>query len=227
MKKGIISVAVILMLVFVFLFIQEQRRDAQSSIETSSTMTNEVASNQTNNNAMQETLSAQPALDPSLENITRATLKTSQGDIVVEFYKDDSPNTVNNFIALADSGYYDGIKFHRVIDNFMIQSGDPLSKDDSQKSLWGTGGPDYTFADEFNDHKIVKGSLAMANRGPNTNGSQFFIVTAAATPWLDGMHTNFGYVVDGMEVVEAIGTTATDGADRPLEDVVINSIELE
>lgn len=159
--------------------------------------------------------------------ITQATLKTNMGDITVEFYGDDSPNTVNNFIKLAKEGFYDGIKFHRVIKDFMIQAGDPLTKDDAQKNFWGTGGPGYMFEDEFNNHPLVAGSFAMANAGPDTNGSQFFIVTAESTPWLDGKHTNFGKVVSGMDVVMKIQEVATEGPDRPVEPVIIESIELQ
>jgi len=157
----------------------------------------------------------------------QATIKTNLGDITVEFYGDDSPRTVANFVKLASEGFYDNTKFHRVIKDFMIQGGDPLSKDDSKKPMWGTGGPGYKFADEFNQHKLVKGSLAMANSGPDTNGSQFFIVTADSTPWLDGHHTNFGQVIKGLDVVEKIGNVVTDSSDRPLEAVVIKNIELE
>jgi len=155
-----------------------------------------------------------------------AVIKTSKGDIKVKFYGEDSPKTVNNFLNLAKSGFYDGVKFHRVIKDFMIQSGDPLSKDDAMKSRWGTGGPGYAFADEFNAHKLVKGSLAMANSGPNTNGSQFFIVTLDETPWLDGKHTNFGEVVEGMDVVTAIENAATGQQDKPVVDIEIKGIEL-
>ena len=145
-------------------------------------------------------------------------LKTNKGDITIELYGDESPKTVNNFLNLAERGFYDGVIFHRVIKDFMIQGGDPDGI--------GTGGPGYTFADEFNNHKLVRGALAMANAGPNTNGSQFFIVTAEETPWLDGKHTNFGHVTDGMDVVEAIEATPTDPMDKPIDDVVIESIEL-
>lgn len=155
-----------------------------------------------------------------------AILKTNLGDIKLAFYADTSPLTVNNFLTLAESGFYDNTRFHRVIKDFMIQGGDPKSKDIAQKSMWGTGDPGYKFADEFNDNKLVRGSLAMANSGPDTNGSQFFIVTAEATPWLDGKHTNFGYVAEGMEIVSEIEAGATDGNDRPLADVIIESIEL-
>ncbi|MFA5000325.1 MAG: peptidylprolyl isomerase [Patescibacteria group bacterium] len=156
---------------------------------------------------------------------SRAVLKTSQGDITVKFYATDSPITVNNFLNLAAAGFYDGVKFHRVIKDFMIQGGDPLSKE-GDAALWGTGGPGYKFQDEINSHKLVAGSLAMANAGPGTNGSQFFIVTAAATPWLDGHHTNFGEVVDGMDVVKKIEAAQTGVNDRPATDIVINKIEL-
>lgn len=157
---------------------------------------------------------------------TPATIKTNMGDITLEFYVKDAPKTVNNFIKLSKEKFYDGTRFHRIIDDFMIQGGDPLSKDSSKKQLWGTGGPGYEFEDEINSHKLVRGSLAMANSGPNTNGSQFFIVTKESTPWLDGKHTNFGYVTDGMDVVEKIGKAKTDERDRPQEDIIIQSIEL-
>ena len=160
-------------------------------------------------------------------DITQATIKTNLGDITVKFYNEDAPKTVANFVSLAESGFYDGTKFHRVIKDFMIQAGDPLSKDDSLKSQWGTGGPNYRFEDEINSHKLVSGSLAMANAGANTNGSQFFIVTALATSWLDGKHTNFGEVVSGMDVVTKIENTETEGPDRPVTDVIIESIELQ
>jgi cyclophilin family peptidyl-prolyl cis-trans isomerase len=156
---------------------------------------------------------------------SQAVIKTSLGDITVKFYGDDSPITVNNFMNLAQEGFYNGTKFHRVIKDFMIQGGDPNSKG-ADTSMYGTGGPAYKFADEFNAHKLVAGSLAMANSGPGTNGSQFFIVTAASTPWLDGHHTNFGEVINGLEVVKKIEGVTTNSSDRPLEDVLVNSIEL-
>lgn len=155
----------------------------------------------------------------------QAIIKTNQGDIAVEFYSDDSPVTVNNFLNLAKKGFYDGTLFHRVMEDFMIQGGDPNSRNDDW-STHGIGGPDYRFGDEFNAHKLVRGALAMANAGPNTNGSQFFIVTTESTPWLDGKHTNFGYVVEGMDVVEKIEKTKVNGNDHPLEDMKIESIEL-
>lgn len=154
-----------------------------------------------------------------------AEIETNLGKIKVEFYNSDSPVTVNNFLKLADQKFYDGTKFHRVIKDFMIQGGDPNSKDDDWSDD-GTGGPGYKFQDEFNNHKLVRGSLAMANSGPNTNGSQFFIVTAASTPWLDGKHTNFGEVTSGIEIVDKIENVNTGANNHPTEDIVIKSIKL-
>ena len=142
-----------------------------------------------------------------------ATMSTNHGDITIELFDEDAPKTVENFRKLAADGFYDGLTFHRVIKDFMIQGGCPLGT--------GTGGPGYTFEDEINPHKIVRGALAMANAGPNTNGSQFFIVTADAAPWLDGKHTVFGRVTNGMDVVDAIEQSPTDASDKPREDAVI------
>lgn len=150
-------------------------------------------------------------------------IKTNMGDITVKLYTEDSPVTTTNFITLAEDDFYDGVKFHRVIKGFMIQGGDPNSKDDNWADD-GTGGPGYAFDDEFNMHKLVQGSLAMANSGPDTNGSQFFIVTAPATPHLDGKHTNFGEVIEGMDVVDKIENVKTGVADHPLDDVVIEDV---
>jgi peptidyl-prolyl cis-trans isomerase B (cyclophilin B) len=150
--------------------------------------------------------------------MSSATLNTSKGPIAVELFDEDAPKTVENFRTLAGKGFYEGVIFHRVIPDFMIQGGDPTGT--------GSGGPGYTFEDEFNDRKVVRGALAMANAGPNTNGSQFFIVTAEACPWLDGKHTVFGQVSDGMDVVDAISGVDTDASDRPREDVKIESVEL-
>ena len=164
-----------------------------------------------------------------LETLTKqynaANIKTNYGNIKIKFYNDDSPITVNNFMNLAKKGFYNGLKFHRVIPDFMIQSGCPNSKDDDWNND-GTGGPGYSFQDEFNKHKLVKGSLAMANSGPNTNGSQFFIVTKDSTPWLDGKHTNFGYVEEGMDIVEKIEKVDTNERDHPTDDVIIESVGL-
>ncbi len=167
----------------------------------------------------------QTQLEPLSDQYNQAVLKTNFGDIKVAFYADESPVTVNNFLNLAKKGFYDQTKFHRVIPDFMIQGGDPNSKDDDWSND-GQGGPGYQFQDEINEHKLVRGSLAMANSGPNTNGSQFFIVTAEATSWLDGKHTNFGYIVDGIEVVDKIEAVNVNENAHPTEDVIIESIEL-
>ncbi|HXF29886.1 MAG TPA: peptidylprolyl isomerase [Solirubrobacterales bacterium] len=150
--------------------------------------------------------------------MSKATLQTNVGPITVEFFDDDAPKTVENFRKLAGEGFYDGLIFHRVIPDFMVQGGCPEGT--------GTGGPGYTFEDEFNDHKVVRGALAMANAGPNTNGSQFFIVTTGAAPWLDGKHTVFGEIVEGMDVVDAIEGSETDARDKPLEAKTIEKVEL-
>jgi cyclophilin family peptidyl-prolyl cis-trans isomerase len=147
-----------------------------------------------------------------------ATIETNHGTIELELFTDDAPETVANFAKLANDGFYNGLVFHRVIPDFMIQGGCPQGT--------GTGGPGYTFADEINHHKIERGTLAMANAGPNTNGSQFFIVTAEATPWLDGKHTAFGRVTGGMDVVDEIQSTATDARDRPVEDVRMEKVTI-
>ena len=150
--------------------------------------------------------------------MSEATMVTNHGEIRLELFDDDAPRTVENFRTLARDGFYDGLVFHRVIRDFMVQGGCPQGT--------GTGGPGYTFEDEINDHRVVRGALAMANSGPNTNGSQFFIVTAQSAPWLDGKHTVFGEVVAGMEVVDAIETQPTDARDRPHEDERIERVEV-
>ncbi|MBK5110792.1 MAG: peptidylprolyl isomerase [Thermoleophilia bacterium] len=150
--------------------------------------------------------------------MSKATLNTTAGAIEVEFFDEDAPKTVENFRKLAGDGFYDNLTFHRVIKDFMIQGGCPDGN--------GTGGPGYTFEDEFNDNKIVRGALAMANAGPDTNGSQYFIVTTPSAEWLDGKHTVFGRVTAGMDVVDAIEATKTDAGDRPVEPQVVTSVEL-
>lgn len=155
------------------------------------------------------------------------TMKTNMGDIEIKLNSERTPNTVANFVKLAEARFYNGTRFHRVIKDFMIQGGDPLSKDVTKKNYWGTGGPDYKFADEFlADDNMVEGDLAMANSGPNTNGSQFFIVTATATPWLNGKHTIFGKVTKGMDIVKKIEDTKVDGGDKPLTDMIVNSVSI-
>jgi peptidyl-prolyl cis-trans isomerase B (cyclophilin B) len=150
--------------------------------------------------------------------MSQATMHTNHGPIELELFEDDAPKTVENFVKLARDGYYDGLVFHRVIKDFMIQGGCPQGT--------GTGGPGYEFEDEINDHKIVRGALAMANRGPDTNGSQFFIVTTDAAPWLDGKHTVFGEVRSGMEAVDSIEGAETGAQDRPTKDAVIERVEV-
>jgi cyclophilin family peptidyl-prolyl cis-trans isomerase len=148
----------------------------------------------------------------------KATLQTNHGPIAVELYPDDAPKTVDNFVKLARDGFYDGLIFHRVIPDFMIQGGDPTGT--------GSGGPGYSFEDEFNQHKVERGALAMANAGPNTNGSQFFVVTADSCPWLDGKHTVFGKVTSGMDVVDTISELPSDARDKPNDDAIIERIEI-
>ena len=151
--------------------------------------------------------------------MSTATMNTTEGAITIELFDEDAPKTVENFRKLAADGFYDGLIFHRVIPDFMIQGGCPQGT--------GTGGPGYTFEDEFNDHKVERGALAMANAGPNTNGSQFFIVTTEAAPWLDGKHTVFGKVTSGMDVVDAISAVSRDAHDKPHEPVIIERAAIE
>jgi peptidyl-prolyl cis-trans isomerase B (cyclophilin B) len=151
--------------------------------------------------------------------VSRATLHTNAGPVTIELFDEDAPKTVGNFRRLSGDGFYDGLTFHRVIKDFMIQGGCPEGT--------GTGGPGYTFEDEPNQHRVVRGALAMANSGPNTNGSQFFLVTAQECPWLDGKHTVFGQVVEGMDTVDKLEGTETGPGDRPLEPLVIERVELD
>jgi peptidyl-prolyl cis-trans isomerase B (cyclophilin B) len=148
----------------------------------------------------------------------QAIIQTNHGPINVELFPDDAPKTVANFVKLVSDGFYEGVVFHRVIPDFMIQGGDPTGT--------GSGGPGYSFEDEFNDHKVERGALAMANAGPNTNGSQFFIVTTDAAPWLDGKHTVFGRVTEGMDVVDKISELPRDSRDKPNDDVVMESVSV-
>lgn len=164
--------------------------------------------------------------EKNMDNII-VNLKTSLGDIKMELVPSEAPNTVDNFVKLAKEGFYNGTRFHRVIKDFMIQGGDPLSKDESQRQFWGTGGPGYKFDDEDSQIALVQGVIAMANSGPDTNGSQFFIITKESTPWLQGMHTGFGRVIDGLDVVMKIGEVDTSPSDQPLEDVILEEIIIE
>jgi len=157
----------------------------------------------------------------------QGTIRTNKGDIVIDFLSEATPNTVNNFKKLAGEGFYDGVKFHRIIRNFMIQGGDPLTKEEAKKHMWGTGGPGYKFDDEIGPgNSNAAGTISMANAGRNTNGSQFFI-NLANNDFLNPKHTAFGKVVKGMDVVTAIGDVQTNASDQPLEPVVIESITFE
>jgi len=155
-----------------------------------------------------------------------AVLKTNFGDIALELFSADAPKTVENFIKLSKSGFYSGTKFHRVIKGFMIQGGDPNSKDDDWSDD-GMSGPGYKFEDEINSHKLVRGTLAMANAGANTNGSQFFVITAESTPWLDGKHTAFGKVLSGLDIVDKIESVKVNENDHPMDDVIVSNIEIK
>lgn len=198
---------------------QEDVDNAVSQVEALENLVSGVTNDTNNTN---------DAMDTSNEERTVVVMKTSLGDITLELFNDISPNTVENFVKLSEDGFYDGILFHRVIPDFMIQAGDPNTKTDPTNwNIHGTGGPGYKFADEFNNQPLVRGSLAMANSGPNTNGSQFFIVTAPATPWLDGRHTNFGQVIAGLDVVDAIVSVDRNPNDHPLKDVKILSIDVQ
>jgi len=161
------------------------------------------------------------------DNVTTAVFTTNMGVVEVALAA-NTPVTVENFKKLAVSGFYDGTRFHRVIKDFMIQGGDPFSKDITKKPVWGTGGPGYTFKDETSPNDVfAQGVLAMANSGPNTNGSQFFIVTAeGGTPWLAGKHTIFGKVIKGMDIVLKIENVETDSSDKPVKDVILEKVEI-
>ncbi len=220
MQKGIVAVvAILLVLVAGYWFIFIKGQGAQTlSYDQYSTGTQTPASETPN--------TPNTTTNPN-QKIMKATLHTTKGDIGIELFTAEAPNTTANFTKLAKAGFYDGTKFHRVIKSFMIQGGDPLSKDDAMSARWGTGGPGYQFADEIRatNHNEV-GTISMANSGPNTNGSQFFINTAPNN-FLDSKHTTFGKVVSGMEVVAAIESTPTGPGDRPATPMVITSITLE
>ena len=193
-------------------------------------------------------MSEYPQLNLDQAKGPKATMKTNHGDIVIQLFPEEAPMTVENFVRLAQKGYYDGVTFHRVISDFMIQGGDPEGTGAGGQSIWG-----HNFEDEFsNELFYLRGALSMANAGPNTNGSQFFIVQnknmpkrfiqqlrdaqypeevvkaykQGGTPWLDHRHTVFGHVTDGMDVVDEIAKVAKDGNDKPLEDVVITTVEI-
>ena len=215
MNKYIISVLVLVIISGMYFF---ARMGDEVSLEEKAVP--KVEENQKDNNTIISDISDD-------KNIMQVTLNTNKGDITIEFFVDWTPNTVANFIKLAKEGFYDGTKFHRVIKGFMIQGGDPLTKDDSKVDLWGTGDPGYKFADEIGtNNKNDVGTIAMANSGPDTNGSQFFI-NVAGNNFLDGKHTVFGKVVFGMDIVKDIENTPVGQNDIPVDPVVINSITFQ
>ncbi len=229
--KTILGYVGVLLIIGGIIFLVEK---SMNQPETSSDAGNKVPINQQaldelitpGSNTVSDVRPPQDVPPEILENIVE--LHTNVGVVTIELYPKEAPKTVANFINLAKSGFYDGTRFHRVIKDFMIQGGDPNSKDDDWSND-GRGGPGYQFADEINAHKVVRGALAMANAGPNTNGSQFFVVTAASTPWLDGKHTVFGKVIKGMEVVDKIEHVETNGdqaGNHPLQDMTIQKIVL-
>jgi len=167
------------------------------------------------------------AAEQSMAVLSVAQIKTNYGIISIKFLTEKAPKTVANFIKLVDKGFFNETKFHRVISDFMIQGGDPLSKDETQQAYWGTGGPGYQFADEINDEKFVRGVVAMANSGPNTNGSQFFVVTAKETPWLEGKHTIFAKITSGLDVALAISHAETGARNVPKIPIVIEKVTLK
>lgn len=199
---------------------QEEARETEINSKQEIRKNASVEANDADN-----TSSAAPALDSEYQKIMNATMKTSLGEIKIELYGDKTPITAGNFAKLAEAGFYDGVKFHRVISGFMIQGGDPLTKDDAQKELWGTGGPGYKFNDEPFEGQYARGTIAMANSGPNTNGSQFFIMHADYP--LPPQYVIFGKVLEGMETVDAIAALETDARDCPLNPPVIESVNIE
>ena len=205
--KNLALLIVFLLLVAAFIVSRSraQRSDSYAINSDGSTLASESLATNTQQLTEEENVTMKSLSDFEPITATQATIKTNKGDIVVELYPDKVPLTVTNFLTLAKSGYYDGIKFHRIIEDFMAQVGDPLTKDDSKQAMWGTGGPGYNIADEF-DPSLThssEGILSMANAGPNTGGSQFFI-TYEATPWLDGKHAVFGKVTSGMDVLRQL-----------------------
>lgn len=227
MVGGVIVAVVVIAGVFWLLTVPGEGRETTDNYGTQPAQT----TNSTNQSTTTMEQSKQGLMSIADQNqipkFTSVTMETTLGTIEIELLPEKAPVTVANFGILAQQGFYDGTAFHRVIKDFMIQGGDPLSKDDTKSEYWGTGGPDYRFRDEFNDVKLVKGVLAMANSGANTNGSQFFIVTADATPWLDGKHTAFGRVTKGMDIVEKIETTQVLPGDRPATKIVVNKVSVK
>ncbi len=230
MTKTIIYTIIVLAVVvagFVYYFKSADMPSQDSDLPPIGSVTSPAAQTPPPSDANATKQNSTPLSTNTDQKNMHATLHTTKGDITLEFFPNIAPNTVANFIKLAKSGFYDGVKFHRVIKDFMIQSGDPLSKDDSKMSSWGTGGPGYKFADEITpESKNVLGSIAMANSGKNTNGSQFYI-NAKDNNFLDGGYTVFGKVIKGLDVALAIDAVPTDSSDRPITPVVINSVTVE
>jgi cyclophilin family peptidyl-prolyl cis-trans isomerase len=230
MGKIIVTIVVVLVVLFGGVWLFFNFSNGGTTSDTASTTSLDslglVATTTPGTQTASTTNTNQPTMPPA-QNVTEATLHTSMGDITLEFYPNQAPNTVANFIKLAQAGFYNGTKFHRVIKGFMDQGGDPLTKDDSMMARWGTGGPGYQFNDEISaTNSNVAGSIAMANSGPNTQGSQFFI-NAVDNHSLDSGYTVFGKVIAGMDVVTKINNTPTDSSDRPLTPVVVTSVTLK
>lgn len=247
MKKGIVWVIVVAIAIFLLWLASSWGNNINNDVQ-SDTLINANEEIEGDDETVDESKTADDEIslknnintednmdnENTLAQTHKATFTTNKGKIVIGLYGNAVPNTVGNFVKLAQDGFYNGTRFHRVIDGFMIQGGDPLSKDLSMKDRWGTGDPGYKFDDEFGEGlSNVKGSISMANAGPNTNGSQFFINLIDNT-FLDydkepltSKHSVFGHVVEGMEVVEAIGNVETDQTDKPLDDVIVESIVIE
>ncbi len=234
MKKNIlILIASLIVVLLAYSYISNKNERAQNAIPLSGEGTEQEMSSTSEEGVMQTSvettnglanLQAQTTLHKDNKNMN-VTFKTNKGNIVIELFDSKVPNTTANFRKLAESGFYDGVKFHRVIKGFMIQSGDPFTKDDSKQALWGQGGPDYTFDDEITpSNRNDVGTISMANRGPNTNGSQFFINTNDNNLSLNSKHTVFGKVVGGMDIVTAIENSKTDAYDRPVTPIIIEKV---
>lgn len=223
-KNILIIIACVILAVLIYSYSSNKNNPDLYLGNTTDTSQNPDTNGQTTTSASSSTAQGTTNTTNNDTKNMNVTLKTNKGDITIELFASKVPNTVANFKKLAESGFYDGVKFHRVIKGFMIQGGDPLTKDDTKADMWGTGGPGYKFADEINaDNRNDVGTIAMANAGPNTNGSQFFI-NVNPNNFLDGKHTVFGKVIKGMDVVEAIEAVPTNGSDRPLSPVIIEKV---
>jgi len=215
MMTKILMPIVILLLILVIFFLAFNNNDENNM--------NEII----NNGEQNREQSAEQSTQETDLGSAVILLETNLGKIEIELLPNEAPKTVENFLKLSKDGFYDGTKFHRVIKDFMIQGGDPLSKDDSQRMRWGTGGPGYTFEDEPNGVALVKGVVAMANAGPDTNGSQFFIITAEETPWLQGKHTGFGRIVNGLDIIMKIQEVEVAPGDQPVEDIILQKVTVK